>query len=515
MNRPLLRVACPCLMASSFAVISCQEETLTRLTPTISICPGPDVAQAQCDRAIDLGEVPVNTEVPITLYLREIGGATVDVTSVRSSDPFVTVGEAPSEVLAGREVPLPLTLSLPEEALGPRQVVVTLETSDPNRPVVETSLILEAVPKFAPEIVICLGAQEPDRCEVDLDVDIGVVRRAQSETIELAVHNLGTAPLAIEEVSLEGQASIAGEIVIVTSTRPGELPAGAQAPLVLVYEPRDAGVDEVTIVIASNDELSPRATVRVRAAAEQNLPPDVVAFVAASGESTASALVDDLVQLDGSGSSDPEGDPLRFSWQLSAPPESAAALDDTSAVRASFVPDVPGVYSASLRVRDSLEQESVAMLSVTVAARFAVRAVLEWSGSADVDLHVIEAGSALFSPRDCHFANRDVNFGAPGVATDDCVLIDDAVISPGPEQAGIVAPASGTFEVWAHVFDLTGGNVDVTARVVLDDAATAALELGSGLSTDCAAWHVADITVAAPGAAPTITPIDSIDVVCP
>jgi len=60
-----------------------------------------------------------------------------------------------------------------------------------------------------------------------------------------------------------------------------------------------------------------------------------------------------LVQLDGSGSSDPDGDALTFAWSLaSAPQGSAVVLSDPTAVNPTFAIDVPGTYVVNLTVND-------------------------------------------------------------------------------------------------------------------------------------------------------------------
>lgn len=60
-----------------------------------------------------------------------------------------------------------------------------------------------------------------------------------------------------------------------------------------------------------------------------------------------------IVQLDGSGSGDPDGDPLTFTWSLlSTPQGSAAALSDPTAPNPTFVADLAGSYIAQLIVSD-------------------------------------------------------------------------------------------------------------------------------------------------------------------
>jgi hypothetical protein len=58
------------------------------------------------------------------------------------------------------------------------------------------------------------------------------------------------------------------------------------------------------------------------------------------------------VTLDGSGSSDPDGDDLTYSWSLTAPSGSDAALSDRSAAAPTFTPDQSGSYTATLEVSD-------------------------------------------------------------------------------------------------------------------------------------------------------------------
>ena len=59
------------------------------------------------------------------------------------------------------------------------------------------------------------------------------------------------------------------------------------------------------------------------------------------------------VTLNGSASTDSDGDPITYAWELQArPPGSTAVLDDSTAITPSFIADVPGDYFAQLVVND-------------------------------------------------------------------------------------------------------------------------------------------------------------------
>ena len=72
------------------------------------------------------------------------------------------------------------------------------------------------------------------------------------------------------------------------------------------------------------------------------------------------------VTLDGSGSSDPEEDPLGYSWNLDTPPNSAAILDNDSVVNPTFVADISGTYTATLVVNDGEFDSGADSVTITV-----------------------------------------------------------------------------------------------------------------------------------------------------
>jgi hypothetical protein len=67
-------------------------------------------------------------------------------------------------------------------------------------------------------------------------------------------------------------------------------------------------------------------------------------------------LLGQLVTLDGSGSSDPDGDAISYQWAVTSKPVgSAASLTNATSAIASITPDVSGTYEMTLTVSDFLE----------------------------------------------------------------------------------------------------------------------------------------------------------------
>jgi len=81
-----------------------------------------------------------------------------------------------------------------------------------------------------------------------------------------------------------------------------------------------------------------------------------------------STIVGTTINLDGSNSSDPDGDALLFAWSITESPDgSTAALQDADQQTASITPDLAGSYKIQLIVNDgALDSESVE-ITITVA----------------------------------------------------------------------------------------------------------------------------------------------------
>jgi hypothetical protein len=121
-----------------------------------------------------------------------------------------------------------------------------------------------------------------------------------------------------------------------------------------------AGIYVASLVVNDGKLDSTVVTTTVTAASAN------VAPVANAGTVQSVAL--GPVTLDGSGSTDANGDTLTYSWTLLARPiGSAAALNDITSAKPTFTADLVGVYVASLVVNDGKVSSTIVTTTVTAS----------------------------------------------------------------------------------------------------------------------------------------------------
>ncbi len=161
--------------------------------------------------------------------------------------------------------------------------------------------------------------------------------------------------------------------------------------------------------------------------------PDTVVISSGNSRPVANAGPDQTVQvgntvaLDGSGSYDVNGDALSYRWSLAAKPAgSNATLSNTTAIRPTFVPDLPGTYVLQLLVSDGVLQCFPDTVAVTTANSPPVAdagpnqtravgrtAILNGAGSYDVDGDPLAYSWSILSRP----AGSAATLGDPGALT--------------------------------------------------------------------------------------------------
>jgi RHS repeat-associated protein len=210
----------------------------------------------------------------------------------------------------------------------------------------------------ATAVMPTLLVDRPGTYEVELRVHDGT---EDSEPDTVLVSTVNSRPVAAAGpdqtvavgtvVGLDGSAShdVDGDPLTYSwtlVTRPGDSQAALSDPggPMPVFTADRPGVYEVELVV--NDGAEDSGPDRVVIATQNSAP------VADAGPDRA-AFVGQLVALDGTGSSDADGDVLTYSWSFTAAPAgSGATLSDAAAALPAFVPDLPGLYILQLVVHD-------------------------------------------------------------------------------------------------------------------------------------------------------------------
>ena len=216
-----------------------------------------------------------------------------------------------------------------------------------------------------------------------------------------------------------------------------------------------AGSYVVQLIVDDGTVSSSPATVTISTI---NRPP-----VASAGPSQTVKL-GATVELDGSASSDPDGDALTFTWSiLSTPTASLATLSDVHAIKPTFVVDVGGDYVLQLIVNDGSVSSAAATVTISTAnsapiadagpdQTVAVGAIvqLDGSGSIDPDGQPISFGWSLTSvPDGSTAALSNPTITKPTFAVDKAglyvvqLIVGDGLLFSPPVTVSVTATVAG------------------------------------------------------------------------
>ncbi|GAB4196182.1 MAG: hypothetical protein Tsb002_29360 [Wenzhouxiangellaceae bacterium] len=231
----------------------------------------------------------------------------------------------------------------------------------------------------------------------------------------------------------------------------------------------DMAGDYLAQVMVSDDTAASYDTVLITADQAAGVAP-----IARAGAAQTVSL-DQPVTLDGSASTDADGDRLSYQWALiSAPAGSAVMLTDVGAVRPQLTPDVAGEYVAQLIVSDGLNHSAPSTVTLSTVNNSTI--ALAGADDQIVDAAAIVNGSASFDADGDALSYRWSLLGlAAGAAEGSVAAADQASTAVSLPDRGLGMLNGSEVEQAAElladynliVFQDLNSNVDTEGRVLV------------------------------------------------
>lgn len=465
------------------------------IVAALSACPREMVSQVRPQllppsTLVEFGTIPVLNEKSVEIPLTSLGRAKLTISNIAlaKDDGIFRITNKPSELEGG--ITENIVVVFTPQAEQSYEDTLTFETDDTDNP--NLSITLTGVGSTR-----AIVAVEPAM------LDFGRVAECGSTVLLLSIQSKGTADLVINQIGFAEGSSPAFTFVgstrtpaVVESEGANGLPGEIQITVRVTVPAGSEGTLTGGIKLSTTDPDQRELVVPITATVNR-APIAVIPTLS-------NAAPGQTVTLDGTGSSDPDGDaPITYQWSLRSKPLSSmttivAPTDASTSM--TLDPQVPGAYEVQLDVTDSTGAKSCQPARATIVASPAQKLLVEmfWdNATTDVDLHVLRTVEApLFTaPDDCFYQNRTPDWGLLGDTTDDPEFVRDALTGYGPEVFGYVNPVDTTYRVLA-VFQNTllspNPASKVTVRVYLFGVLKA--EATRTLTMKDEIWEVADVT---------------------
>jgi hypothetical protein len=235
------------------------------------------------------------------------------------------------------------------------------------------------------------------------------------------------------------------EVVIAPSSATWSLEQQADSPLA-TWVPDTEGFYILGVTVDDGTGPSTRADVELQVTTGVNRAP------LADCGSPQHVEVDETATLDGTQSSDPDGDDLTWAWVLTqAPVDSESELDDPSSASPTLVPDLDGVWYAELRVHDGGLSSEVCQTTVTAGDPPGNNAPVADAGAdalGQVDVAVTVDSSGSYDPD-----GDDLTTSWTFVSTPtDSSVTDGSLVASGSE-ASFTPDVAGFYVLQVEVCD--------------------------------------------------------------
>ncbi len=421
------------VIALVLLAVACDTSNLGQVRPRLSPPASP----------VEFGTLPVLNEKVIDLEVTNLGRAKLTISNVAlgKDDGIFRIVEAPTVVESG-EVG---KLSLAFKPLKEQDYENTLTFDSDDTENLKTTLTLTG--------------KGSTRAILELDppiLDFGRIGECATAVQQLSLKSAGSADLIITEIAFT-EGTPAG-FTFVGSTR---TPA-----TVKTVDPRTGlqGQIQLTVRFAAPAGATGDLTGGIRLKTTDPDQQEVVVPIRATINRAPTATIADLgngapglsVTLDGTGSSDPDGDsPVTYKWTLRNRPLASTttiAMPEAALTAMRLDPSVPGAYEVQLEVFDSQGVKSCQPARKTIVASPAQKLLVElfWDNlGTDLDLHLLRTPSTRVGlvPDDVFYQNKKPDWGVMGDPADDPELSRDALTGYGPEVFGWVNPVDGTYRI--------------------------------------------------------------------
>ena len=321
--------------------------------------------------SLNLGSASIaGSSTPLEVTISNTGGTSLNVSAITLSDTTnfslntsgganPCGGEAPD---IGSSTNCTTTVTLNPSSTGTKNATLTINSNDPETPTLNVSLTGNGT--------------VPDILAAPASHDFGNVTIGSSSSLEITIANGGTADLKVSGISLSTTSDFT-----LNPSGAGTSPCGSTTPTVAAggdcrvsatFSPQSSGAKTSILTISSDDPDSPIVSTTLTGSgvsASATPSPTPTSNQAPTADAGSDQMVSDnkLVILDGTGSSDPDGDPLTYIWSQIAGPN--VTLNGANTARPDFTaPDVTSdtTLSFQLIVSDGSLNSSPSTVNVTV-----------------------------------------------------------------------------------------------------------------------------------------------------